>query len=253
MAISDGRPRTATATVVEDTRCLVIEAKTLESMISRNAEIALAADQETGQTPRLGRHTSRDPMHRLSQGPCDARAVTPRGCLWRAHVRRIGVRTTPAELAVEVGVDVGVAHEVMARLREASPRDRGRENRSSWPTWAVCRTSSSSRDAAKARRRELRPRGAPSCWLSRWRDATTPHVRFRARRDAVHRTPVRSLEGSRCPPRRSSKPVSLATPTSDHIRDSRRLPTIATRCNCLRPLVVAGTGPTLAALRAHFF
>ena len=41
MAILNGKPRTATATVVETTRCLVIEAKTLESMVARNAEIAL--------------------------------------------------------------------------------------------------------------------------------------------------------------------------------------------------------------------
>src|SRR5207245_262684 len=41
MAILNGKPRTATATVVEATRCLVIEAKTLESMVARNAEIAM--------------------------------------------------------------------------------------------------------------------------------------------------------------------------------------------------------------------
>src|SRR5215217_6867222 len=41
MAILNGKPRTATATVIEATRCLVIEAKTLESMVARNAEIAL--------------------------------------------------------------------------------------------------------------------------------------------------------------------------------------------------------------------
>ena len=41
MAILNGKPRTATATVVEPTRCLVIEARTLEQMVARNAEIAL--------------------------------------------------------------------------------------------------------------------------------------------------------------------------------------------------------------------
>ena len=41
MAILNGKPRTATATVVEATRCLVIDAKTLESMVARSTEIAL--------------------------------------------------------------------------------------------------------------------------------------------------------------------------------------------------------------------
>src|SRR6188474_742227 len=41
LAILNGKPRTATATVVETARCLVIEAKTLEAMVARNAEIAL--------------------------------------------------------------------------------------------------------------------------------------------------------------------------------------------------------------------
>src|SRR4051812_3912309 len=41
MAILNGKPRTATATVIEDARCLLIEAKTLESMVARNTEIAV--------------------------------------------------------------------------------------------------------------------------------------------------------------------------------------------------------------------
>src|SRR5689334_16918319 len=41
MAILNNKPRTATASVIEPTRCLVIEAKMLESMVAKNAEIAL--------------------------------------------------------------------------------------------------------------------------------------------------------------------------------------------------------------------
>jgi CRP-like cAMP-binding protein len=41
MAILNGKPRTATATVVEAIRCLAIGAPTLEQMVARNAEIAL--------------------------------------------------------------------------------------------------------------------------------------------------------------------------------------------------------------------
>jgi CRP/FNR family cyclic AMP-dependent transcriptional regulator len=41
MAILNGKPRTATATAVETVRCLLIDSRTLESMVARNAEIAL--------------------------------------------------------------------------------------------------------------------------------------------------------------------------------------------------------------------
>ena len=44
MAILNGKPRTATATVMDTTRCLVIEAKTLEAMVAKNAEIAKKED-----------------------------------------------------------------------------------------------------------------------------------------------------------------------------------------------------------------
>ncbi|MGD0530099.1 MAG: Crp/Fnr family transcriptional regulator, partial [Polyangiaceae bacterium] len=41
MAILNEKPRSATATVVEDASALVIDGKTLEAMISNNTEIAL--------------------------------------------------------------------------------------------------------------------------------------------------------------------------------------------------------------------
>src|SRR5579859_565223 len=41
MAILNDKPRSATAVVLQDTRCLVIAAATLEQMVTTNAEIAL--------------------------------------------------------------------------------------------------------------------------------------------------------------------------------------------------------------------
>jgi CRP-like cAMP-binding protein len=41
MAILNNKPRTATARVVEDVKCLVLDARTLEAMIQKNSEIAL--------------------------------------------------------------------------------------------------------------------------------------------------------------------------------------------------------------------
>src|SRR5438445_12845057 len=41
MAILNGKPRTASAIVLEDTKCLVIDQKTLETMVAKNPEIAM--------------------------------------------------------------------------------------------------------------------------------------------------------------------------------------------------------------------
>src|ERR1700733_7423365 len=41
MALLNDRPRTATAVVLEDARCLLIDAATLEQMIANSSEIAL--------------------------------------------------------------------------------------------------------------------------------------------------------------------------------------------------------------------
>jgi CRP/FNR family cyclic AMP-dependent transcriptional regulator len=46
MSILTGRPRSATAAVVEDARILVIDARTFESMIRANAEIAIRMIKE---------------------------------------------------------------------------------------------------------------------------------------------------------------------------------------------------------------
>ncbi len=41
MAILNGKPRTASAIVLEDAKCLVIDGKTLETMITKSPEIAM--------------------------------------------------------------------------------------------------------------------------------------------------------------------------------------------------------------------
>ena len=41
MAILNGKPRSATAVVIENARCIVIDAATLEQMVAHNAEIAV--------------------------------------------------------------------------------------------------------------------------------------------------------------------------------------------------------------------
>jgi CRP/FNR family transcriptional regulator, cyclic AMP receptor protein len=116
MAILNGRPRTATATVVEQTRCLVIEARTFEQMVARNAEIALRLIKKLAK--RLASADTlveilmhKDPKARVMLAL--ARHADAFGEHTDAGIR---VRTTAVELAREVGVDESVAHEVMARL-----------------------------------------------------------------------------------------------------------------------------------------
>jgi CRP-like cAMP-binding protein len=116
MAILNGKPRTATATVVELTRCLVIEAKTLEQMVARNAEIALRLIKKLAK--RLDSADTlveilmhKDPKARVMLGL--ARHADAFGEHTDDGIR---VRTTAAEIAHEVGVPREVADEVMRQL-----------------------------------------------------------------------------------------------------------------------------------------
>lgn len=116
MAILNGKPRTATAVVVEDARCLVIDARTLEAMVARNAEIALRLIKKLAK--RLDSADTlveilmhKDPKARVML------ALARHADGFGEHVAEgIRVRTTTDDLAREVGVDRSVAEEVMDRL-----------------------------------------------------------------------------------------------------------------------------------------
>jgi len=117
LAILNGKPRTATATVLEPTRCLVIEAKTLESMVARNAEIALRLIKKLAK--RLDSADTlieilmhRDPKARVMLGL--TRHAEAFGEPTEGGIR---IRATAAELAKEVGVDRAIADEVLGRLK----------------------------------------------------------------------------------------------------------------------------------------
>jgi CRP-like cAMP-binding protein len=117
MAILNGRARTATATVTEAARCLVIDARTLETMVARNSEIALRLIKKLAK--RLDSADAlveilmhKDPRARIMLAL--ARHADAFGEPTDAGVR---VRVTPAEIAHEVGADEGVADEVMTRLK----------------------------------------------------------------------------------------------------------------------------------------
>jgi len=126
MAILNGKPRSATATVVDAARCLLIEARTLEQMVANNSEIAMRLIKKLAK--RLDSADSlveilmhQDPKARvmlsLARHAEAFGAAVPEGML---------VQTTSADIALEVGVEEVVARDVMtrlARLRLAEERD----------------------------------------------------------------------------------------------------------------------------------
>jgi CRP/FNR family transcriptional regulator, cyclic AMP receptor protein len=117
MAILNGKPRTATATVVEDARCLVIEARTLESMVARNAEIAIRLIKKLAKRLDSADALVEILMHRDPKARVMLALSRHAEGFGEEGADGIRVRTTAADLAREVGVDVTVADEVLRRLR----------------------------------------------------------------------------------------------------------------------------------------
>jgi len=116
MAILTGKPRTATATVLEHARCLVIDARTLEQMIVQSPEIAVRLVQKLAR-----RLHAADELVQILMNP-DPKARILLGL--KRHAETFGTQTpsgieihvTPADLALEVGTDEVDAAEVFARL-----------------------------------------------------------------------------------------------------------------------------------------
>ena len=117
MAILNGKPRTATATVTEDTRCLVLDKKTLEMMIAKNTEIAMRLIKKLA-----ARLDAADTLVQILLNP-DPQARVLLGL--KRHAESFGQHTAdgirvhlePAELALEVGTQPDQVHEVLTRLR----------------------------------------------------------------------------------------------------------------------------------------
>ncbi len=117
MAILNGKPRTATATVVEDARCLVFDGATLETMITKNPEIALRLIKKLS-----ARLDSADALVQILLNPDPQARVllalqrhadafgqqTPEGI--RVHV-------SAEDIALQVGVPQKQVEDVLNRLR----------------------------------------------------------------------------------------------------------------------------------------
>jgi CRP/FNR family cyclic AMP-dependent transcriptional regulator len=117
MAILNRKPRTASAVVLEDTTCLVIDGKTLETMIQKNPEIAMRLVKTLAK-----RLDAADALVQILLNP-DPRARVLLGL--KRHAEAFGEQTasgikvnvSPDDLAHEVGIDVADVHDVLARLR----------------------------------------------------------------------------------------------------------------------------------------
>jgi len=119
MAILNEKPRTATATVVEDARLLVIDAKTLETMISNSHEIALRLIKKLA----LRLDAADEFVQILLNPDPEARAMLAlrrhaESLIAAGEGTELGVmlHVTPGQLAAEVGTAEAQVHDVLRRL-----------------------------------------------------------------------------------------------------------------------------------------
>src|SRR5580704_12020319 len=115
MAILNGKPRTATAHVLEDAKCLVIDAATLEQMISNSTEIALRLVKKLAR-----RLDSADEMIQMLLNPDPQARVL---LALKRHAEAFGEETpegvrlhgSAVDIAREGGVDGDQVRDVLSR------------------------------------------------------------------------------------------------------------------------------------------
>ena len=119
MALLNDKPRTATAIVLEDAKCLVIDRATLEQMITSSAEIALRLVKKLSR-----RLHSADEMIQILLNP-DPKARVLMSL--KRHAEGFGeetglgvrVHASTQDLAREVGIDETQVRDVLTRLERA--------------------------------------------------------------------------------------------------------------------------------------
>lgn len=117
MAILNGKPRNATATVVEPSRCLVVGAQTLQAMLLRNPEIAVRLIKKLAKRLDAANALVEILMHRDPKARVMLALARHAEAFGEQTSEGIRVRTSPADIAREVDVDRETVDEVMARLR----------------------------------------------------------------------------------------------------------------------------------------
>jgi len=117
LAILNSKPRSATATIIETARCLVIEAKTLETMVARNAEIAMRLIKKLAKRLDSADALIEVLMHRDPKARIMLALARHAEAFGEQIEDGIRIRTTADDLARDVGVEHAHAADVMARLR----------------------------------------------------------------------------------------------------------------------------------------
>ena len=240
---------------LEDAKCLVIDAATLEHDDLEQHRDRAAPREEARAAPRLGRRADPDPAEPRPEGARAARA--------KRHAEAFGEETaagacgctsSAADLAHEVGVDARAGRTTCSRACGAcaSPaEDAGRDAIVIADVAAAARVPRVPRDAAKGSR-AVGARGPPRHRLPRRRDPAAQDERVRRRRPHRHRRRLAHERHGAQGAVRARGGASSATRTSITSATSRPSPTTAPRTTA-EPLVVAGTKPTIAILKKHFF
>ncbi|MDC0742193.1 Crp/Fnr family transcriptional regulator [Polyangium mundeleinium] len=117
LAILNGKPRSATATVVETTRCLLVEARTLEKMVAVNAEIAMRLIKKLAKRLDSADALIEVLMHRDPKARIMLALARSAEAFGEKTAEGILIRTRAEDLARDVGVDAVAASDVMQRLR----------------------------------------------------------------------------------------------------------------------------------------
>jgi CRP-like cAMP-binding protein len=117
MAILNAKPRVATATVIETARCLVLEARMLESMVVRNGEIAIRLIKKLAKRLDAANSLIEILMHRDPRARVMLALARHAEAFGEQTPQGIRIRTSPEDLAREVDVPGETVDEVLAQLR----------------------------------------------------------------------------------------------------------------------------------------
>jgi CRP-like cAMP-binding protein len=117
LAILNSKPRTATATALEPLRCLLIEAKTLEAMVAKSAEISLRLIKKLASRLDAANSLIEILMHTDPKARIMLALSRHADAYGERTEEGIRLRTTTADIASEVGVNENVAIGVITRLR----------------------------------------------------------------------------------------------------------------------------------------
>ncbi len=118
MAILNNKPRTATAVVVEGPmRCLVIDAATLETMVTKSAEIAVRLIKKLAKRLDSADALVEILMHRDPKARVLLALSRNAEAFGEHRDDGILVRAEASELAAQVGVPDEIAEDVLSRLR----------------------------------------------------------------------------------------------------------------------------------------